>query len=113
MSKLGTLSSFSIKKRYMYGMADISKKLNGVEYEIFIDPINSGTMLNKNGKKLINPKKVKYGAMVNLSGGSYGLGRNFATKSDAKKKLDYAYTLLSKEKEPISKRAILRKISKY
>lgn len=88
MATLGTLASFRVTKKYLYGLMDLKKTINGVTYEILVDPINSESKTTRTGGKSSNPKKVKYFVGISYMGGSYAIKRNVATKTDAKKILE-------------------------
>lgn len=114
MASLGTLSSFDIGRKYIYGLSDLQKTINGITYVIFIDINNSAKKTTRSGAKSTSPTNVKYGAMIKFKGGAYGVKRNLSTKMSAKKVLESVKSKLDKvsDKGISAVKTELTKISK-
>lgn len=64
MKGLGTLNTFEVAKIYAYGLKNFEKTVNGVTYGIEVDLVHSGERRLQSGKKVFDPKKITYAALV-------------------------------------------------
>lgn len=97
MKDLGTLSSFKEIKKYIYGLTDLEKTVNGVTYQILIDPINSGKKQTRVGSKTSNPQDVRYLAAIKFGQGIFAIKRNIKTKKECKAALENVMNKIGKE----------------
>ena len=112
MANLGTLTSFRKTKKFIYGLTDLEKTVDGVTYQILIDPINSGKKSTRTGSKTSDPKDVRFLATIKFESGSYAIKRNLKTKTDAKNVLEDVMSKIEKETTKTGIKSVLVKMSK-
>lgn len=112
MANLGTLTSFRKTKKFIYGLTDLEKTIDGVTYQILIDPINSGKKQTKSGFKTTDPKDVKFLAAIKFDGGNYAIKRNIKTKTDCKNVLENVMAKIENEKTKAGIKSVIIKMTK-
>lgn len=112
MKNLGTLGSFKVTRKYIYGLTDLEKTVNGVTYQLLIDGVNSGRKEIRGGGKTTDPKNVRYLAGIKFNGGYYAIKRNVKTKTECKNILEGVMAKIEKEKTKEGIKSILIKTSR-
>jgi len=88
MPVLPPFTKWKVKKKYVYGLVDLEKTVNGVTYKIVVDPINSGTTKMRGGAKTASPKKARYIATIDYGTSGFVIRRGVKTKQKAKDTLN-------------------------
>ncbi len=112
MTTLGTLTSFRKTKKFIYGLTDLEKTVDGVTYQILIDPINSGKKETRVGAKTSDPKDVRFLAGIKFDGGHYAIKRNIKTKTECKNFLEDVMAKIQKETTKTGIKSAIIKASK-